>query len=253
MLKRKMNLSEYINEAKQSKNKIILFLSVFLVLIWLESTLSNAVDFDKIDESDTETNHFLNDFSIEQTDGDGNIKWTLDGDRLEKFPNSDRSEVINPKMYVKSSEESSWRVTASHALDPDSEFNTIYLTDNVKFEKKSMAEETEVFITTTRAIIYPEEDKVETDAFATIITPNSKTTGDGVIANIKEGYVKILANAKRIASTEKLSENLQGDQLLYNLSKKTWVVIKKVQKNEKNQVRERVKTILKTKKKELTN
>ena len=122
-----MNLSEYINEAKQSKNKIILFLSVFLVLIWLESTLSNAVDFDKIDESDTETNHFLNDFSIEQTDGDGNIKWTLDGDRLEKFPNSDRSEVINPKMYVKSSEESSWRVTASHALDPDSEFNTIYL------------------------------------------------------------------------------------------------------------------------------
>ena len=93
-----MNLSEYINEAKQSKNKIILFFSVFLVLIWLESTLSNAVDFDKIDESDTETNHFLNDFSIEQTDGDGNIKWTLDGDRLEKFPNSDRSEVINPKM-----------------------------------------------------------------------------------------------------------------------------------------------------------
>ena len=62
-----------------------------------------------------------------------------------------------------------------------------------------------------------------------------------------------MANAKRIASTEKLSENLQGDQLLYNLSKKTWVVIKKVQKNEKNQIRERVKTILKTKKKELTN
>ena len=116
-----------------------------------------------------------------------------------------------------------------------------------------MAEETEIFITTTRAIIYPEEDKVETDAFAIIITPNSKTTGDGVIANIKEGYVKILANAKRIAATEKLSENLQGDQLLYNLSKKTWVVIKKVQKNEKNQIREMVKTILKTKKKELTN
>ncbi len=93
------------------------------------------------------------------------------------------------------------------------------------------------------------EEKVETDAFAIIITPNSKTTGDGVIANIKEGYVKILANAKRVAVTDMRSENLQGEQLLYDLNKKTWMVIMKKSKNENEQVKERVKTILKTKKK----
>ena len=191
---------------------------------------------------------FLNNFVIEQTGDDGNVKWTLNGDRLEKFPYSERSEVINPDMYVKSSDKTFWKVTASHALDPDSEFNSIYLTNNVKFEKKNLSQESEVFITTTRAIIYPMEEKVETDAFATIITPDSKTTGDGVIANIKEGYVKILANAIRVASTKERTEYLEGDQLLYDLNKKSWKIVKKKQGNEKNQVKERVKTILKTKK-----
>ena len=92
------------------------------------------------------------------------------------------------------------------------------------------------------------EEKVETDAFATIITPDSKTTGDGVIANIKDGYVKILANAVRVASSKERTEYLQGDQLLYDLNKKSWKIVKKKRNNEKNQVQERVKTILKTKK-----
>lgn len=197
-----MNLDQYINKFKLSKKRTLTILAIFLVLIWLEHTISSAVNYNKIDESDTKTNHFMNQFVIEQTDANGKIKWILNGDRLEKFPNSVRSEVSNPNMHVKSDEGSSWTVTATHALDPDSEFNSIYLTNNVKFAKKGLTKEDEVIITTTRAIVYPEEEKVETDAFAIIITPNSKTTGDGVIANIKEGYVKILANAKRVAVTD---------------------------------------------------
>ena len=107
-------------------------------------------------------------------------------------------------MYVKSSDETFWKITASHALDPDSEFNSIYLTDNVKFEKKNLSEEREVFITTSRAIVYPAEEKVETDAFAIIITPDSKTTGDGVIADFKmtdgmlQGFIRKI-NLNRLA------------------------------------------------------
>ena len=243
-----MNLSKYINTLKLSKKKVLIFLSLFLVLLWVEYTLSNAVNFEKIDKSDQQTNHFINNFQMEQTDKSGEVKWTLYGDKLEKFPFSNRSEVTNPTMIVKSDGEAFWKVTALHALDPDSEFNSIYLTDNVKFEKRNSSQESEVLITTTRAIIYPAEEKVETDAFAIIITPDSKTTGDGVIADIKEGYVKILGNAKRIASTEERTEYLEGDQLIYNLNKRSWTVLKKQQENEKEQVMERVKTILKTKK-----
>jgi hypothetical protein len=104
----------------------------------------------------------------------------------------------------------------------------------------------EVIITTTNAILYPSDKIIETDAFATIITPNSTTTGDGVIADVKNGYVKILSNAKRLSYTDNRSEQLEGDQMLYNLEKKTWVVIKKPN-DDKMQIQNRVKTILKTK------
>ncbi|MEC8996019.1 MAG: LPS export ABC transporter periplasmic protein LptC [Pseudomonadota bacterium] len=243
-----MKINRFLNELISDKKKISILLVLLLLVIWLNYLLTDAINFNRIDKSETRTNHFLNNFVIEQTSDDGNVKWTLNGDRLEKFPHSERSEVINPDMFVKSSDTTFWKVSASHALDPDSEFNSIYLTDNVKFEKKNISKESEVFITTSRAIIYPLEEKVETDAFATIITPDSKTTGDGVIANIKDGYVKILANAIRVASSKERTEYLQGDQLLYDLNKKSWKIVKKKRNNEKNQVQERVKTILKTKK-----
>ncbi len=243
-----MKINRFLNELISDKKKISILLILLLLVIWLNHLLTDAINFNRIDKSERKTNHFLNNFVIEQTSDDGNVKWTLNGDRLEKFPHSERSEVINPDMFVKSSDTTFWKVSASHALDPDSEFNSIYLTDNVKFEKKNISKESEVFITTSRAIIYPLEEKVETDAFATIITPDSKTTGDGVVANIKDGYVKILANAIRVASTKERTEYLQGDQLLYDLNKKSWKIVKKKRNDEKNQVQERVKTILKTKK-----
>ena len=123
-----------------------------------------------------------------ETDVNGKLAWTLIGEKLEKFPNSMRSEVTNPNMNIKSSENSFWIVQARHALDPDSLFKTIYLTDNVVFNKYNNKKVNEVKIETTKAIIYPDQEIIETSEFATIITPNSKTTGNGVIADMKKVY-----------------------------------------------------------------
>ena len=68
-----------------------------------------------------------------ETDSKGKIKWILVGERLEKFPDSERSEVFMPKMKIKSSDTESWNITAKHALDPDSLFNSIYLENNKIF------------------------------------------------------------------------------------------------------------------------
>ncbi len=150
-------------------------------------------------------------------------------------------------MKIFSTETESWNVRASHALDPDSLFKSIYLTKHVVFTKIGIDSIKEVIITTTNAILYPSDEIIETDAFATVITSNSTTTGDGVIADVKNGYVKILSNAKRLSYTEERLEQLEGDQMLYNIEKKTWSVIKKPN-DDKMQIQNRVKTILKTKK-----
>ena len=100
----------------------------------------------------------------------------------------------------------------------------------------------------TQPIIYPDREVIETDKFATILTPNSKTSGNGVIADMKKGQITILSNAKRLSVSEERTEQLEGETMLYDLSKKTWVLLKKEMQDDKIKIKDRVKTILKTRK-----
>ena len=236
-----MKLENYLHK----KSFLLIFLLVGFV--WISHILTKALDYNSNSKDSLITNHFLNNFEMTETNAKGEVLWILEGDRLERFPNSLRSEVTNPKMKIKSDESSSWIISAKHALDPDSLFKSIYLTDNVIFNKYSM-NTNEVNITTTKAIIYPIDEIIETSEYATITTPNSKTVGDGVVADLKKGYINILSNAKRISYTDNRSEQLEGDRMQYDLNKKTWVLLKKQTQNDKMQIQERVKTILKTRK-----
>ena len=233
-----------------SKRNILIIGSLLVIFILVNNILSNALNYNSLKKDINISNHFLNDFEMTETDINGNIVWTLKGAKLEKFPNSMRSEVTKPLMNIKSSEKSYWVIKANHALDPDSLFKTIYLTDDVIFNKYDNYKSNEVNIETSKAIIYPDQEIIETSEFATIITPNSKTSGNGVIADMKKGQIKILSNAKRLSSSDDRSEQLEGETMLYDLNKKTWVLLKKEGHDDKLKIKNRVKTILKTRKSE---
>ncbi len=236
-----------IHKDSFKKNKYVWgFVILFTIIALIELKLRNVFIQDANRDLNI-TNHFLNDFSMIETNKNGVRDWELDGKRLEKYPQSDRSEVFSPSMRIFNEDNSYWVITAKHALDPNSVFESIYLTGDVVFHKVGINDSNEVIINTASAIIYPSKEFIETDDFAEITTPNSVTTGTGVIANIKEGYVEILSNAKRISSENDKTEQISGDRMIYNLSKKTWVVSKEKNTN-KNEITERVKTILRTKK-----
>ena len=233
---------------KLSKKNIIIASFILFFFILINNILSNALNYNALSSDSNVSNHFLNNFEMSETDINGKLAWTLEGEKLEKFPNSLRSEVIRPIMNIKSSNDSFWIIKANHALDPDSLFKTIYLSDNVIFNKYDSRKVNEVNIETTKAIIYPDKEIIETNEFAIITTPNSQTTGNGIIADMKKGHVEILSNAKRLSNNDRLSEKLEGERMLYDMNKKTWVLLKKKGQNDKLQIQDRVKTILKTKK-----
>ena len=234
---------------KKFSKKNIIILSILLIsILWINYTLSNALNSNGLELDSKITNHFLNKFKMVKTSSGGNIDWTMWGDRLEKFPNSPRSEVINPVMRINSTEIETWVIKAKHALDPDSLFNSIYLTEDVEFNKYDNDNNNEINVTTTEAVVYPDTEIIETTEFATITTPDSTTTGNGLIANMKSGQIKILSNAKRLSYTDKQSQELEGGRMLYDLTKKTWVLLKKENQDDKMKIQERTKTILKTRK-----
>ena len=231
-----------------SKKNIVILCILLIFILWVNSILSQALNYNMLDLDPKISNHFINKFKMVETNADGNISWTMQGDRLEKFPNSLRSEVINPIMSVNSTETEKWIISAKHALDPDSLFNSIYLTEDVVFNKYDKNNNNEVNIITTEAAVYPDAEIIETTQFATIITPDSKTTGNGLIADMKNGQIKILSNAKRLSSSDEQSQQLEGDKMMYDLAKKTWVLLKKENQDDKIKVQERTKTIFKIKK-----
>ena len=231
-----------------SKKNIIILCILLIFILWINSILSQALNYNTLDLDPKISNHFINKFKMVETNADGNISWTMQGDRLEKFPNSPRSEVINPIMNVNSTETEKWIISAKHALDPDSLFNSIYLTEDVVFNKYDKNNNSEVNIITTEAAVYPDAEIIETTQFATIITPDSKTTGNGLIADMKNGQIKILSNAKRLASSDEKSQQLEGDKMMYDLAKKTWVLLKKENQDDKIKVQKRTKAIFKIKK-----
>ena len=231
-----------------SKKNIIILCILLIFILWINSILSQALNYNALDLDPKISNHFINKFKMVETNADGNISWTMQGDRLEKFPNSPRSEVINPIMNVNSTETEKWIISAKHALDPDSLFNSIYLTEDVVFNKYDKNNNNEVNIITTEAAVYPDAEIIETTQFATIITPDSRTTGNGLIADMKNGQIKILSNAKRLSSSDEKSQQLEGDKMMYDLAKKTWVLLKKENQDDKIKVQERTKTIFKIKK-----
>ena len=231
-----------------SKKNIIILCTLLIFILWINSILSQALNYNALDLDPKISNHFINKFKMVETNADGNISWTMQGDRLEKFPNSPRSEVINPIMNVNSTETEKWIISAKHALDPDSLFNSIYLTEDVVFNKYDKNNNSEVNIITTEAAVYPDAEIIETTQFATIITPDSKTTGNGLIADMKNGQIKILSNAKRLSSSDEKSQQLEGDKMMYDLAKKTWVLLKKENQDDKIKVQKRTKAIFKIKK-----
>ena len=238
----------YLN--KLSRKNVIILSILLLFTVWINNILSNALNYNDLNLDEKISNHFINKFKMNETNVDGVISWTLQGDKLEKFPNSLRSEVINPVMEINSTEDAKWVIKAKHALDPDSLFNSIYLTEDVEFNKYDENKNNEVNIITTEAVIYPATEIIETTKFAVITTPDSKTTGDGLIADMIKGQIKILSNAKRLSYTGDQSQELQGDAMMYDLAKKSWILLKKESQDDKVKIQDRVKTILKTKKRE---
>ena len=231
-----------------SKKNIVILSILLIFILWINNILSEALNYNNLNLDSKISNHFINKFKMVETNADGNISWTMQGDRLEKFPNSPRSEVINPVINVNSTETEIWIIKAKHALDPDSLFNSIYLTEDVEFNKYDENNNNEVNIITTEAVVYPNTEIIETIKFATITTPDSKTTGNGLIADMKNGQIKILSNAKRLSYTDEQSQQLEGDRMMYDLNKRTWVLLKKEDQDDTVKVQERTKTIFKIKK-----
>ena len=106
LAKKVMNLNNILLSKSIKKNIVLMVSIVFIFLAWANYILSNALNYNPVDNHDEKiSNHFLNRFSYGANRFlRGQISWVLKGEKLEKFSNNERSEIIEPRMKILSTE-----------------------------------------------------------------------------------------------------------------------------------------------------
>jgi len=95
---------------------------------------------------------------------------------------------------------------------------------------------------TSYAIVYVQNNIIETDRDVTIITSDSKTTGKGFSANLETGVVTILSDVKRVISENDKIRTIEGNQMIYNTNNGKWVVKNKPAETMKERITRKVIT-----------
>tara|TARA_B100001113_G_C20871629_1_gene518597 strand:- start:73 stop:498 length:426 start_codon:yes stop_codon:yes gene_type:complete len=138
-------------------------------------------------------------------------------------------------------------VNSETAIDPSGKMEEIYLKDNVFISSQNNEDKALTKMYTSYAIVYVQQNIIETDRDVTIVTSDSKTTGTGFSANMETGVVTILSNVRRIITENDKIRTIEGNQMIYNTNSGKWVVKNRPAKIMKERITKRVITTFDTK------
>ena len=216
------------------KNIKVAFFTIFTLCSYYNSAFS-----DDILDSITVKNELYN-FSTIKQNKDFNFEWKLKGHKLSQYSNN-IAHIKKPRLLIYD-QSSLTNINSETAIDPSGKMEEIYLKDNVFISSQKKEDKSLTRMYTSYAIVYVQENIIETDRDVTIITSDSKTTGTGFSANIETGVISILSNVKRVITENDKIRTIEGNQMIYNTNSGKWIVKNKPAKIMKERITKKVIT-----------
>ena len=216
------------------KNIKVAFFTIFTLCSYYNSAFS-----DDILDSITVKNELYN-FSTIKQNKDFNFEWKLKGHKLSQYSNN-IAHIKKPRLLIYD-HSSLTNINSETAIDPSGKMEEIYLKDNVFISSQKKEDKSLTRMYTSYAIVYVQENIIETDRDVTIITSDSKTTGTGFSANIETGVISILSNVKRVITENDKIRTIEGNQMIYNINSGKWIVKNKPAKIMKERITKKVIT-----------
>lgn len=181
----------------------LISLSIFLalaIIVWWSITANYNVD-NRLQQakSNQYIELFMNEFEITAMDDSGAPSYRLNGLHLQRFNDSDDSQIKQPVFQILQAN-NQWQVTAESATVNDKN-ETIHLTNNVVMQQKNI--EPAVTIRTQSLLVHIDKQIVQTPALVNITKGNSHLKSNGMIYN-------------NITSELELSSNVNGHYLPYD-------------------------------------
>ena len=210
----------------------------FIVVFILCSYNSSAFSDDSLDSISVKNE--LYNFSTIKKDKDFRFEWELQGHKLSQYSNN-ITHIKKPRLLIHD-QSSLTNINSETAVDPSGKMEEIYLKDNVFISSQNNEDNAITKMYTSYAIVYVQNNIIETDRDVTIITSDSKTTGKGFSANLETGVVTILSDVKRVISENDKIRTIEGNQMIYNTNNGKWVVKNKPAETMKERITRKVIT-----------
>lgn len=129
-----------------------------------------------------------------RTDINGNPRSRIHVSKMIHYQANDMSDFSNPEIFLYDTNHAPWHITATYGQS-QSGIQQVHLWDNVVIHQAAGANNSEMNITTSSLIIFPETESASTDQPITITQPGAVVNSVGLRANLHKGEVQLLSRA----------------------------------------------------------
>ncbi|CAN7681515.1 LPS export ABC transporter periplasmic protein LptC [Pseudoduganella sp. LjRoot289] len=149
---------------------------------WLVQLMSRSDEELMADKRLNEPDYIIEQFSVVRMTKEGKPSYIVAGDKLVHRPIDDASEIDKPVVRNLSSGHPPLDMTARRAR-VDEGNSRVKLEGNVVIDRAAQGTGAAMHMTTEALTVYPDEDRMETDAPVQIMQGGTTATGTGMKAN----------------------------------------------------------------------
>jgi lipopolysaccharide export system protein LptC len=178
------------------RNIIITLLFLLAVILSASSILITgnspmAVNQNNIDQIDTS----LEEVVTTVFDKNGEISLKIITPKMVHYTKNNFTLISKPKITIFREPNNIWYVNAQSA-EAFNGLDKITFHNEVVVRHESDASHPATTLYTSLLTVYPENQTAETDAPVSILQPGAKANAIGMLANLKDGTVKLLSDAR---------------------------------------------------------
>lgn len=161
----------------------------------------------------TEPDYFVEHFNFVRISQSGNTNYRVTGQKLTHFPQEDEFEILQPRIVGIDQEKTPMNIRADRAIvkqkiqekDGGLIEDQIHLMDNVEVHREASRLGVELQLTTEHLILFPDSERMRTEAAVTLTTPTALITAKGMEADNAHQSVRFLRDLRATISNKKRS------------------------------------------------
>lgn len=163
----------------------------------------------------SEPDYFVEDFNFVRLSQSGKTNYRVTGEKLTHFPQEDEFEILQPRIVGIDEDKTPMLIRADRAIvkqklresanaKPEDQ---IHMIDNVIIERAKSASAAPIIMETSTLILFPDSEKMKTDARVKMTTHRATISAFGMEANNADQKVRFLKNV-HIEIENKLTSKL---------------------------------------------